>query len=292
MNNLITRTISGGIFVAIVIASILVKNSLFFGFVFLALCILGLREFYKLCSSIEGIKPASVLATTGGVAAFLCAFFCCVLINRPGDWTYLSSSQAHPFAILSFYIPFVTAILIVELFRKKECPIHNVAVALMGHLYVALPFCCMCAIEGLGQIYLLAFFVMIWASDTGAYLVGMCIGKHKMFERVSPKKTWEGFAGGLLFALIFGGLFSKFNYIFPETNVELQTWQWFLFAVIVFVIGALGDLVESLYKRYLNIKDSGNFLPGHGGVLDRLDSALLAAPMAFAFLSIALYLNQ
>lgn len=294
MKNLVTRALSGGVFVGVVIASILLKNSLFFGMVFLSLCVLGLREFYFLTKRIEGVQPAWVLALTGGAAAYLCAFFCCVLINRPTGFlqSVFDAEGSFPFAILAFYLPFVSAQFVIELFRQKQNPLHNIAVSLMGHLYVALPFCCMCAIQGMGQVYLLAFFILIWASDTGAYLVGMCFGKHKMFERVSPKKTWEGFFGGFLFAIVFGTLFSKFNDIFPDVNVQLHHWQWIAFAVIVFVIGTLGDLVESLFKRYLNIKDSGTFLPGHGGVLDRLDSALLAAPMAFAFLSVALYINQ
>ena len=294
VNNLVTRAISGGIFVGVVIVSVLLKNSVFFGAVFMLMCVLGMREFYKLCRLKPNVEPAYVLAIAGGLAAYLCAYFCCVVINRPVewlDWLHNLSGAGNPFTILAFYLPFVVAQLVVELYRQKAEPIVNIAVALMGHLYVAVPFCCMCAIEGMGQVYLLSFFVMIWASDTGAYLVGMCIGKHKMFERISPKKTWEGFCGGLAFALVFGGLFSKFSYVFPDVNVELKTWQWFAFAVVVFITGTLGDLVESLFKRHLGIKDSGKFLPGHGGVLDRLDSALLAAPVALSFLSIVLYLN-
>lgn len=287
MNNLITRTLSGAVFVAVVIAAILLPNPHFFGIVFLAMTILGLREFYLLCKHIEGIEPAWVLATVGGVAAFLCAYCCCVSIDEKVS----ANVGNHPYAFLVLYIPFISALFMVELFRKRAFPIHNVAISLMGHFYVALPFCCMCAMKKMGAVYLLAFFILIWASDTGAYLVGRCIGKHKMFERVSPKKTWEGIGGGLLFALLFGWLFAQFASEIPAlgyTAGAFATWKWMTFAVLVFVSGALGDLVESLFKRYLQIKDSGKFLPGHGGVLDRLDSALIAAPIAFSFLAIAL----
>ena len=166
---------------AVVIAAILLPNPHFFDCI-LAMTILGLREFYFACKHIEGIEPAWVLATVGGVAAFLCAYCCCVSINER-----VSNIGNHPYAFLVLYIPFISALFMVELFRKRAFPIHNVAISHGAFLW-ALPFCCMCAMKKMGAVYLLAFFILIWASDTGAYLVGRCIGKHKMFERVSPKR--------------------------------------------------------------------------------------------------------
>ena len=131
-------------------------------------------------------------------------------------------------------------------------------------------------------MYVFAFFLIIWASDVGAYVVGISIGKHKMFERVSPKKTWEGFFGGMLFALTTGFILSKTTI---NGNV-LELWQWLVFALTVFIFGTLGDLVESLFKRSLDVKDSGSLMPGHGGLLDRFDSAIIAAPVAYIFLTL------
>lgn len=168
----------------------------------------------------------------------------------------------------------VPLLFVLELFRRKGNPILNIAVSVMGCFYVLVPIVSMLAIWSLRPVVLLAFFIIIWASDTGAYLTGMCFGKHKMFERVSPKKTWEGLFGGFVFALVVAYIFSVCN---PDVG---SLFSWMLFSTMVFVMGTLGDLVESLFKRTLNVKDSGAIMPGHGGILDRLDSALLAAPVA------------
>ena len=152
----------------------------------------------------------------------------------------------------------------------------NLGVSVLGHVYVSVPFCLFCLIEGKSEhsnMLLLAFFVMIWASDRGAYLVGRFFGKHKMFERISPKKTWEGFCGGLSFSIISGLIFNYCGCI-PTLHVG----YWLAMSVFVFVFGVLGDLVESMFKRSLGVKDSGNIIPGHGGLLDRFDSALLSMP--------------
>lgn len=125
---------------------------------------------------------------------------------------------------------------------------------------------------------LIALFATIWINDTGAYIIGVSFGKHRLFERVSPKKSWEGFFGGALAALAAGYVFSVF---IPDLTLV----QWLLFSQIVVVFGTFGDLIESLLKRTIGTKDSGNILPGHGGFLDRFDSMLLAAPVIFIYLS-------
>ena len=126
---------------------------------------------------------------------------------------------------------------------------------------------------------LLAVFVTIWVNDTGAYLVGVTLGKHRLFERISPKKSWEGFIGGALFALLSGYIFSLF---IPEINLL----NWMIFSELIVIFGTFGDLTESLIKRTLEVKDSGNIIPGHGGLLDRFDSMLLAAPVIYLFLNV------
>jgi phosphatidate cytidylyltransferase len=125
----------------------------------------------------------------------------------------------------------------------------------------------------------LGFLVILWLNDTGAYLVGSLIGKHKLFERISPGKTWEGSAGGALFALLTAwGL----SFIFKQLDVS----QWMILSLIIVVTGTLGDLVESMLKRSLALKDSGDILPGHGGILDRFDAVLLSAPFVFVYLAL------
>lgn len=126
---------------------------------------------------------------------------------------------------------------------------------------------------------LLGYFVLIWTSDTFAYLIGRKIGKNRLFERISPKKSWEGSAGGAVAAIAMAMLLSR---IYPD----IEVWIWMVMSSIIVITGTLGDLTESLLKRSLNVKDSGNILPGHGGLLDRFDAILLSAPFVWAFLSL------
>ena len=158
---------------------------------------------------------------------------------------------------------------------------NNLAYFILGQLFIALPFSLLCFIlyvSDYQSIILLAVFITIWVNDTGAYVSGMLLGKHKLFERISPKKTWEGFIGGAFFALISGYVFSLF---IPELNLL----QWFIFSEIIVIFGTFGDLTESLMKRTENVKDTGNIIPGHGGLLDRFDSMLMSAPVIFLWLN-------
>jgi len=267
----VLRLISGIAFVAIMVASIWM-SSYVFGAVFLLIAVLSLHEFYALTDKCEGVCVDKWMSVIGGALLFVIAF--CV--------TFLHKSSA----LYSVYILCVATIFVFELFRKKSNPILNLGVSVLGHFYVALPFTLFCIVEGASEhskVLLLAFFVIIWASDTGAYLVGRMCGKHKMFERISPKKTWEGFCGGLLFAIISGLIFHYTGSV-PTLHVGL----WITLSVCVFVFGVFGDLVESMFKRSLKVKDSGNLIPGHGGLLDRFDSALLAAPVLFVIFSLIL----
>ncbi|MDR1730150.1 MAG: phosphatidate cytidylyltransferase [Prevotellaceae bacterium] len=270
IKNLILRTVSGAVFISVMIAAIWFPPYLF-GAVFLLITVLGLREFYVLSDAIEGVKTSKIFSIISGTILFLC-FFSTNFLN--------TQSEVLVNLLLGLYVLSVTTLFLIELFRNQKNPIQNIAISLMGHIYVTLPFAFICLMESSHKIFVLAFFLIIWASDTGAYLTGICIGKHKMFERISPKKTWEGFFGGMIFALITGFIF---NYL-TENNRLFELWQWLIFALIIFIFGTLGDLVESMFKRSLNVKDSGSFLPGHGGLLDRFDSAIIAAPVAFVFL--------
>ena len=284
MKNLVIRALTGAVLLGVMITAILMPPYMF-GVVFFALMMLCLYEFYGLCYKVEQAKPISRWAMVGGGMLFLSVF--------------LAELYQAPYIIPLLYVPFFTGTFVVELFRHNGSPILNVAMSLLGHIYVALPFSCLCMIESLGArgdvsvdganwqggAFVLAFFIAIWVSDTGAYLVGRAIGKHKLYERVSPKKSWEGFWGGFVLATAAGYVFGKYFPNLPEINGhQLYDWQWAVFFALISILGTLGDLVESLFKRYFKVKDSSNMLPGHGGFLDRFDSAIISAPFAYAIL--------
>ena len=177
--------------------------------------------------------------------------------------------------------------MISELYLKKENPVLNWAFSMLSQLYIALPFALLSVLAFQNDVELgtvsynpilpLSVFVFIWLSDTGAYCVGSLIGKHRLFERISPKKSWEGSIGGGAVSIASSFAFAHF---FPFMN----TFEWVGLALVVVIFGTWGDLTESLLKRQLHIKDSGNILPGHGGMLDRFDSALMAIPAAVVYL--------
>lgn len=273
--NLVIRTISGAVYVSLVVASILIDSPLLFGALFLLFLLLGLREFFSLAEKLPDVNVSRALPMVGAAAFFLAVWMVCTS-NADSVADSVTSLSSLSLEALCFVLGFLSIplIFILELFRQKGNPILNIAVSVVGFFYVLIPIASMAGVIFVNPILLLAFFVIIWASDTGAYLTGMCFGKHKMFVRVSPKKTWEGLFGGLVFALVVAYIFSRFN---PDLG-SLPSWA--IFSVLVFVTGTLGDLVESLFKRTLGVKDSGAIMPGHGGILDRLDSALLAAPVA------------
>jgi len=270
MKNLWLRLFSGIIFVALLVGSILISPYTF-AILFSLITAFAVREFHHLTNKNPEIEVNIPIAMTGGVLLFVSNF--------------LAASKATDFPVFSVYGIFILVILIVELFRKKQNPIHNWAYFILGQIYTALPFSILSYILYVNEyepIILLAVFISLWVNDTGAYITGMMFGKHKLFERISPKKTWEGFIGGGFFVLISGYIFSM---LIPDLNLL----QWFIFSEITVIFGTLGDLSESLIKRTLNVKDSGNAIPGHGGILDRFDSMLMAAPMIYLFLSFLLF---
>lgn len=284
LKNFIIRALSGLTYAALMLSAFMYYGGIWSHLFFALILLFGLREFYVLTSENKRLELPHYIAIAAGL----------------GYYFFEQSS-----VLISLLFIMVS---IAELFRKKAEPIKNIALTMMGFVYVVMPICCFMQFQS--AYVLLAFFVMIWGSDTGAYLVGMCIGKHKMFERISPKKTWEGFFGGLSFALVIGYLAYLFqdnewmknvfgfyndgtvvttNYYEKFKSFEL--WQWLLLSFVVFCLGTLGDLVESLFKRHLGVKDSGNIMPGHGGILDRFDSAFIAAPAAYFIVKYFCLLN-
>jgi phosphatidate cytidylyltransferase len=266
MNNFLQRTLSGFLFVLIIVGSIL-WSPYSFAVVFTLITGWTVFEFHKLTNQQQEVEAMTTMSVAGAVLLFVISFlFASGAIQYPG---------------YSIYGLYIVLMLVIELYRRKTNPLHNWAYFLLGQVIIALPFSLLSFIlfiESYNPIILIAVFVTIWVNDTGAYLVGMTFGKHRLFERVSPKKSWEGFVGGALAALISGYVFSLFI-------TEINLWQWLIFSEIVVVFGTFGDLLESLLKRTVNVKDSGDVIPGHGGLLDRFDSMLLAAPAIFIFLS-------
>ena len=267
MNNFTKRALTAFVFVIVLIGCI-VWNQISFSLLFLFFTIAGLWEFYSIALLGENF-PQKLYGTFLGASVFIS--FALISMNL------LKGS------FLLLFIPLTYVIFIIELFRKNKNPFRNIAFTLIGIVYVAIPFSLLNYIStnNILNAYepriLIGILLILWASDTGAYLVGSRIGKRKLFERISPKKSWEGSFGGALLSLIAAYVVSKNFNVMPTSN-------WFVIALIIVVIGTLGDLVESLYKRSKNIKDSGTLLPGHGGVLDRFDSLLLAIPFVFAYL--------
>lgn len=267
MNNLTQRIISGIIFIAIIVGSILFSPYAY-ATVFTLISVFSVREFHHLTNKKPDIEVNIITSMVGAAILFISAF--------------LSASGIVKYPLFSVYGIFIVGVFISELYRKKENPVLNWAYFTLGQIYTVLPFAILSYILYLKDyqpVILLAVFISLWVNDSGAYVSGMLLGKHKLFERISPKKTWEGFIGGGIFALISG-------YIFSIYIPELSLAHWLIFSEIVVIFGTLGDLLESLLKRTLKVKDSGKAIPGHGGLLDRFDSTLLAAPMVYLFLSL------
>ena len=246
-----------------------------FGFLFCLISALATFEFCNLVNRQEEVSINRNICTLGSIFLFFCFFY--YGINPAETGIFI------PYLALLIYL------LVSELYLKKKNPINNWAYSMMSQLYVGLPFALLNVLAFQNNMEIsvsqyvfilpLSVFIFNWINDTGAYCTGMLFGKHRLFERISPKKSWEGSIGGAVFSILAGFALS---YLFPI----MSTWQWIGMALTVVVFGTWGDLTESLMKRHLGIKDSGNILPGHGGLLDRFDSTLMAVPAAVVYLYI------
>lgn len=275
MKNFIQRAVTGIIFVAVLIGCI-IGGPLTFGLLFCLISGMATFEFCTLVNQQEEVSINRNICTLGSVFLFLCFFYYSINPIETGIFI--------PYLVLIIYL-FVS-----ELYLKKKNPIHNWAYSMMSQVYVGLPFALLnvLAFQSDPEIsvsqYLfilpLSVFIFNWVNDTGAYCTGMLFGKHRLFERISPKKSWEGSIGGAVFSVAAAFALGHFFPIMP-------TGTWIGMALTVVVFGTWGDLTESLMKRHLGIKDSGNILPGHGGMLDRFDSTLMAVPAAVVYLYIA-----
>jgi phosphatidate cytidylyltransferase len=279
MSNLVVRSITGALFVTLILGSIFWSEVIAFS-VITGFMILGIIEFYTLFKNNDIVRlrwelPFIMTITIYGL--FSLAMF-----------------DHIPNVLLMGTFPLIFLYFLTELWRKKNNPLINISVGLFGLIYVGLPFFLMVLINHFDQSLnwldigtsvplLAAMFIIVWTNDTFAYLTGRFLGKHKLFERVSPKKTWEGTIGGIAFAVGAGVLISLYS-------SQFDLIFWIISAVLISLSSIFGDLLESLFKRSLKIKDSGSILPGHGGILDRFDAAIFAAPMFLFWVYINVYL--
>ncbi len=274
MSNFGSRTITGLSMVFILLAALYFSYWLVAAF-FLVVVVLGLVEFYRLFTT-DTISPQLIFGTVGGTLLYISI----ALVPVGGRSLDFFSVVMFPFLIPVLFI-FLSFIL--EIWRKKPNPVINISLTITGMLYIALPLGLlnMMNMESVVRFlhfpaYLTGYFVITWLYDTGAYLYGKQFGKHPFFERISPKKTWEGTIAGVIVAIAAAVALS-----FIVKDILLV--HWLMLTALVIIFGTFGDLTESLMKRSLGIKDSGSILPGHGGILDRFDTFLLSAPFVFLY---------
>jgi phosphatidate cytidylyltransferase len=242
--------------------------------------LVGTQYEYYLMIKNAGVRPQMIPGIITGVATYTLAT--------------LIASGLLPGNSFLLLIPVIAIIMVTELYRKQDKPFDSLAHTFFSVLYTALPFSMFpfaaFSHHGLGSLLphegiifspgiIIGFFLLIWANDTGAYLTGVTIGRHKLFERISPKKSWEGFFGGFITAILAAWLLSGWLGVVDRTH-------WIIIAAIVSIAGTYGDLVESMLKRSLGVKDSGTIMPGHGGFLDRFDSAIISFPLVYLFITL------
>lgn len=271
---LLTRTLTAAVFVAVLLSSIC-YNYLSFTFLFLIISVWGLFEFFKIAEKL-GAHPYKLISYITATV-----LYCSVLLQNIG-FRYSDF-------VFNVSIGFLFLILVNALFSKNEKPIQDVAYSLFGIIYIVIPFFVLNKLVCLGEpgtfgipVYnphlILGPILLIWASDSFAYLVGSMIGKRKLYERISPGKTWEGTIGG-------GVLTMASSYLIAGWFPEIEFKHWLVISLLVVVFGTLGDLFESMLKRQAGIKDSGKIMPGHGGILDRFDSLIFVTPFVYLYLS-------
>ncbi|UCH13480.1 MAG: phosphatidate cytidylyltransferase [Bacteroidales bacterium] len=268
MSNFIKRLITAALSIILITGSLLLGKYTY-GLVVFAVNLIALFEFFNIIS-VRNLNPGKYTGIFLGSVLFISSFL--ISSNVISNKFYLA------------LIPLAVLVFIFEIFRNKPDPLINIAVTFLGIIYISFPLSVINYlvfypgnISGYTYSVLLGYLVLIWTNDTSAYIFGVTVGKHKLFKRISPKKTWEGFIGGTIItiavAYLIPGLFSSLN------RVDML-----VFGGIISIFGVAGDLSESMFKRSMNLKDTGKMLPGHGGILDRIDSVLLTSPLVFLYL--------
>jgi phosphatidate cytidylyltransferase len=263
MSNFWQRLLTGIVFLVVMISAMFLDATSWFAFTAFA-ALVGLSEYHTILVSGKLASPSKVLAWSAAAAVLVVSWFA---INDARLWAI---------------VPFVWMIVLtIELFRKQDEVFVRMVLALFGQVWIVTPFVLLLTLSTIDGIYepwrVLGFFILLWVNDTGAYIFGRSFGKHKLAPQLSPGKTWEGFAGGVLLSFVAAA-------ILPTLTNVLQNHDWYFIAGIVAIFSNAGDLAESALKRRCGVKDSGTILPGHGGILDRFDGVLLSVPLIVAYL--------
>jgi phosphatidate cytidylyltransferase len=265
MSNIIQRTLTGALYIALVILSLII-HPLVFGIITIVFNYIAIRELSRM-----PLFPGSKKSNIPVILSCLIILGAIIIIHYKFSLAYIIFSL----------IAFIFTCFAIILFRKEGNPVSNLANIFFGFIYITLPLVILNLVQqtsvSKGIPFTLALFIFIWTNDTFAYLSGIAFGRHKMFERISPKKSWEGFIGGLIMtasvSLIFYKLYPGMGYM-----------NWVVFGSITTLAAVFGDFIESMIKRTAGVKDSGSIMPGHGGILDRIDSLLFAGPVIYIFL--------
>lgn len=276
MNNFIVRTITAVFFVAAIVSCFLRAEAMIF--LFALVTGMTIWEFTGLVNDRENVSVNRMICTVAGVYFFLA---------MAGY-----NSGITPAGVFVPYLITLVYLMVAELYLKQPDPVNDWAYTMMSQLYIALPFSMInvLAFRSVGSdityTYLipLSVFFFLWVNDAGAYICGSLLGKHKLFPRISPGKSWEGSIGGGILVMIVAVLLWYLSEQYDVNDLQLSALEWAGLGLVVVIFGTWGDLVESLFKRTLGIKDSGHILPGHGGMLDRFDSTLMAFPSAVVYL--------
>ena len=278
MNNFFRRTLTGAGIVIFVLGGFWLHPVSFIltGLIVLA----GTQYEYYLMIRNTGVKPQMIPGMITGATAYI--------------FSTLIAAGKLPMKSLLVLIPMILIIMITELYRREEKPFDSLAHTLFSIIYTAVPFSMFPfsafahtgldsllpnGLEAFSPGIIVGFFILLWTNDTGAYLTGISFGRHRLMERISPKKSWEGFFGGLILTVIMAWLLSGWLGV-----VNKQ--EWLVISVIISISGTYGDLIESMLKRSIGVKDSGTIMPGHGGFLDRFDSAIISFPLVFLFITL------
>ncbi|OYT17220.1 MAG: phosphatidate cytidylyltransferase [Bacteroidetes bacterium 4572_77] len=263
MSNLITRTLAGAVFAALIIGSIIWHPLAVLG-VFFIFNAIALFEFSRMFQQKGYNIPAASLIFLGSAVYLLIALFA----KRDLDAT-----------ALLLIIPLLFTLFMASLYKIDEKPFETLGIKVLAIIYISIPFALFNMVENMGlmnsyenePLFLIGFFLLVWSSDTFAYLSGITFGKHRLFERISPKKSWEGSIGGAIATMIIAYFFGVYTQIFDPIT-------WVIIALLTVITATFGDLIESQLKRSMGVKDSGNIMPGHGGILDRFDAAIFSIP--------------
>lgn len=281
LKNFIVRTLSGAVLLAVVLGASMSFET--YWMLLFVITTIGMWEFYKIAEAVA-CRPRKMLGLAAGLTLFATTL---LVVMQVAGMAFVATAAIACFAL---FMVLLFAIFAVALFAVSEHPLRSVASTVLGVVYVAVPMSVMILIPLLlagrewSPWYFLFYLFIVWGNDVFAYLVGITLGRHRLCERISPKKSWEGFFGGIAGALCVGAVAA---YVLGEGYA-----MWLGLAAVVAIASVVGDLVESMFKREAGIKDSGNVLPGHGGVLDRFDALIYSAPFALVYVIIAELVNM